>query len=56
MNEQNSKSTEKREWVEPTLTHINAAETMGGLLVNHTEKYVDIIHGVGTFNGGSFSH
>jgi len=40
MDNQSSKRVEKREWVEPTLTHINAAETLGGTVTKWPESQV----------------
>ncbi|MEO8392845.1 MAG: hypothetical protein ABI700_07620 [Chloroflexota bacterium] len=36
----NNQGTEKRVWVEPTLTHINAAETLGGTVTKYPESVV----------------
>ena len=55
MNEQRNTNASKREWVEPTLTHINAAETLGGLVQAENEASTFVVKGIGTFNG-SLSH
>ncbi len=36
----NNQGTEKRVWVEPTLTHIHAAETLGGTITKLPESTV----------------
>ena len=52
MNSQGSKN-EKREWVEPTLTHINAAETLGGTILHNPESQVFTDINQNTFKGVS---
>ena len=52
MNNQGS-SAEKRVWVEPTLTHINAAETLGGTVTKWPESSVFTLTTGATLSGVS---